>query len=66
MRALHKGIHRAYGDNPHNVQKTIKAVYHVSYHMPAQKCEVLASLVAEQSGGGGSTLSGFRHMMPNG
>ena len=44
MRAMHKGMHRAFGDSPHNVQSTIKAVYHMSYHMPARKCEILDTL----------------------
>ena len=38
MRAMHEGIHWAYGDSPHNVQGTIKAVYCLLYSMPAKKC----------------------------
>ena len=41
MRAMHQGIHRAYGDNPHNA---IKAVYHMSYSMPGRKCALLRQL----------------------
>ena len=44
MRALHKGLHRAYGYSPHNVQGTIKAVYHISYHMRAPKCALMGRL----------------------
>ena len=44
MRAMHKGMHVAYGDSPHNKQAMIKAVYHLSHDMPNMKCLVLSNL----------------------
>ena len=41
MRAMHKGLHRAYSNSAHTVQGTIKAVYCMSYSKPARKCIVL-------------------------
>ena len=44
MRAMHKGLHRAYSDSAHTVHGTVKAVYGMSYSMPAKKCIVLAKV----------------------
>ena len=33
-----QGMHRAYGNNPHNVHGPIKAENHLSYHLAAKKC----------------------------
>jgi hypothetical protein len=44
MRAMHKGLHRAYSDSAHTVQGTVKAVYCMSYSMPAKKCIILAKV----------------------
>ena len=46
MWAMHSGIHRAYADSQHNVQGTVKAVYHLSYGLPAKKCVVVSALAA--------------------
>ena len=40
MRAMHKGIHRAYVQSPHDTRATIKVVYSLSYSMPAPPCAV--------------------------
>ena len=37
MRAMHKGVYRAYATSPHDVQATVKAVYSVSYILPATR-----------------------------
>ena len=37
MRAMHKGVYRAYATAPHDVQATMKAVYSVSYILPAAR-----------------------------
>ena len=37
MRAMHKGVCRAYATAPHDVQATVKAVYSVSYVLPAAR-----------------------------
>ena len=37
MRAMHKGVYRAYATAPHDVQATVKAVYSVSYILPAAR-----------------------------
>ena len=42
MCALHGAIHKAYCGNPHSVQATVKVQHHVSYHMPARRCIVIA------------------------
>jgi hypothetical protein len=44
MRAMHKGLHRAYSDSAHTVQGTVKAVYCMRYSMPAKKCIILAKV----------------------
>ena len=44
MRAMRKGIQRASADSPHIVQGTVKAVYSLSYSMPARKCVILHGL----------------------
>ena len=44
MRAMHKRMHRAYGDSPHNAQTTINAVYQMSYYMPVRTGAVLVRL----------------------
>ena len=44
MRAMHKGLHRAYSDSAHTVQGTVKAVYSMSYSMRAKKCIVLGQV----------------------
>ena len=46
MRAMHSGIHRAYADSQHNVQGTIKAVYHLSYSLLEKKSVVVSALAA--------------------
>ena len=40
MRAMHKGLHRAYVTSQHDTHATIKAVYSLSYHMPAHPCAI--------------------------
>ena len=40
MRAMHKGVYRAYATAAHNVQATVKAVYSVSYILPAARQRV--------------------------
>ena len=35
MRAMHQAIHRAYGDSPHNVQATMKAVSGETHRAPS-------------------------------
>ena len=35
MRAMHKGVYRAYATAPHDVQATVKAVYSISYILAA-------------------------------
>ena len=40
MRAMHKGIHRAFVQSPHDTRATIKAVSSLSYSMPAPPCAV--------------------------
>ena len=37
MRAMHKGTYRAYATGSHDVQATVKAVYSVSYLLPAAR-----------------------------
>ena len=37
MRAMHTGVYRAYATAPHDVQATVKAVYSVSYILPAAR-----------------------------
>ena len=37
MRAMHRGVYRAYATAPHDVQATVKAVYSVSYILPAAR-----------------------------
>ena len=37
MRAMHKGVYRAYATAPHDVQATVKAVYSVLYTLPAPR-----------------------------
>ena len=37
MRAMHKGVHRAYATAPHDVQATVKAVYPAPYILPASR-----------------------------
>ena len=32
---MHKGVYRAYATAPHDVQATVKAVYSISYILPA-------------------------------
>ena len=44
MRAIHKGIHRAYEASPHTVQATVKCVHSVVHHMPTKWCVVLSKL----------------------
>ena len=44
MRAMHKGLHRPYGTSPHDTRATIKAVYSLSYKMPAPVCMVTAHI----------------------
>ena len=40
MRAIHKAIHRAYVQSPHDTRATIKVVYSLSYSMSAPPCAV--------------------------
>ena len=35
MHAMHRGVYRAYAMSPHDVQATVKAMYSVSYILPA-------------------------------
>ena len=44
MRAIHKGIHRAYDTSPHAVQAMVKCVHSVVHHMPAKRCVVLTKV----------------------
>ena len=44
MRAIHKGIHRAYETSPHTVQAMVKCVHCVVHHMPAKRCVVLSKV----------------------
>ena len=37
MRAMHKGLHRAYAKSPHDIQATIKCVYQMSYSLPCPR-----------------------------
>ena len=46
MRVMHSGIHRAYADSQHNVQGTVKAVYHLCYSLPEKNCVVVSALAA--------------------
>ena len=46
MRAMHKGMHRAFSDSSHNVHATIEAVHSLSNDMPAHKCVVVGKLLA--------------------
>ena len=39
MRAMHKGLHRAYCTMQHDTRAPIKAVYSLSYKMPAPPAE---------------------------
>ena len=45
MRAMHKGVYRAYATSPHDVQATVKAVSSVSYILPATR-QVVAQHIA--------------------
>ena len=45
MRAMHKGLHRAYSTTQHDTRATIKAVYSISYR-PAPPCRVAQLLKA--------------------
>ena len=40
MRAMHKGLHRAYVTSQHDTRATIKAVYSLSYHIPHPPCAI--------------------------
>ena len=46
MRHMHRAVHRAYADSPHNVLGTVKAVHGLSYLLPARKCAVVEALQA--------------------
>ena len=46
MRAMHKGIHRAYATTPHNVQATVKAVFIISYRLPLTPEEAARAVAA--------------------
>ena len=46
MRAIHKGIHRAYEMSPHAMQATVKCVHSIVHHMPAKRCIVLGKVKA--------------------
>ena len=39
MRAMHKGLHRAYATSPHDINSTIKAVYSISYSLPGNRAQ---------------------------
>ena len=41
MRAIHKGIHRAYETSPHAVRATVKCACSLVHHMPTKRCIVL-------------------------
>ena len=45
-------MYRAYATSPHDVQATVKAVYHLSYHLPmsrARTAQVLAAWLREHA-----------------
>ena len=44
MRAIHKGIHRAYETSPHAVQATVKCAHSIVHHMPAKRCIILGKV----------------------
>ena len=44
MRALHGAIHKAYCGSPHSEKATVKVLHHLSYHMPAKRCIVVAAI----------------------
>ena len=44
MRAIHKGIHRAYETSPHVVRATVKCAHSLVHHMPTKRCIVLAKV----------------------
>ena len=46
VRALPKAVHRAYQTNPHSVPATMKCLYHITRHMPATRCVVVAQIGA--------------------
>ena len=45
MRAMYKGVYRAYATSPHDVQATVKVVYSASYILPAA-CQTVAQHIA--------------------
>ena len=58
MRAMHKGVYRAYTTAPHDVQATVKAVYSLSYHLPTSRARRLVGSVNMRTGVGWSILVG--------
>ena len=44
MRAIHKGVFRAYATAPHDLQATVKAIHHISYHLPSTRHHVAGIL----------------------
>ena len=45
MRAMHKGVHRAYATSPHDVQATIKAMYSLSYRLPTTRAQAVEHIL---------------------
>ena len=41
MRSMHRSLARAYSSTPHSLATTVKALHHLSYHMPARHCTVV-------------------------
>ena len=44
MRAIHKGMHRAYETSPHAVRATVKCAHSLVHHMPTKHCIVLTKV----------------------
>ena len=42
--AMHKAVQKAHCTTPHSVQATIKVLHHLSYHLPAKRCQVASYL----------------------
>ena len=43
-RFMHRSLARAYNSTPHSLAATVKALRHLSYHMPARRCLVVARI----------------------
>ena len=40
MRAMHRAVARTYAFTTHTHQATTKVLHHMSYYLPAKRCEV--------------------------